>query len=296
LQAYGGKYPVPFAQAIPQSPGFQPTISNFQQEATFGSFLQLLNVSTLAEARQLPTSALIKANLLQIAGSSYGGFTYGPVVDGDFVPALPGLLLLHGQFAKNIKIMVGHNSNEGLLFTSPYVTNDSTEASALQTVLPDVNPAVLAYIDGSLYPSSAYKDTTQRADKLTSELIFECNTYYLDTAFGNNTYSYLFSVSTALHGTDVPYTYYNDGGLSAGFTTGIANVTVALAMQDWFVTFARDGVPSTNTMDVPAGAVPSFKTYGPDASVELLTQQSVTIQKDDTANARCEWWQKALYY
>ena len=36
----------------------------------------------------------------------------GPVVDGNFVPDLPGKLLLQGAFAKNLKVMVGHNANE----------------------------------------------------------------------------------------------------------------------------------------------------------------------------------------
>lgn len=36
----------------------------------------------------------------------------GPVVDGSFVPDLPGKLLLEGKFAKDVKVMVGHNANE----------------------------------------------------------------------------------------------------------------------------------------------------------------------------------------
>ena len=73
--------------------------SSHQQEKVFNLFLKLLNVSSLQEARKLPSSALIAANLMQVGlESDYGFFTYGPVVDGAFTPALPGKLLLQGAF------------------------------------------------------------------------------------------------------------------------------------------------------------------------------------------------------
>jgi carboxylesterase type B len=113
ITAYGNQDgPPPFAQALPQSPGFLPYVSNQQQEQIFEDFLSLLNVKTIEEARQKPFSALLKANAQQVGASAYGQFTYGPTVDGKFVPALPGELLLHGQYPKDLKIMVGHNADE----------------------------------------------------------------------------------------------------------------------------------------------------------------------------------------
>jgi carboxylesterase type B len=113
ITAYGGnKGRVPFAQAIPQSPGFVPVASSHQQEKTFQDYLTLLNVSSIEEARNLSTAKLQLANAITVGLASYGGFTYGPVVDGDFTPALPGQLLARGQFDKNVKVMVGHNANE----------------------------------------------------------------------------------------------------------------------------------------------------------------------------------------
>ena len=113
ITAYGSKNPcVPFQQAIPQSPGFQPFVSNHQQEGIFQDYLALLGVSTVEEARGLPYSDLVRANAMQVGGASYGQYVYGPTVDGDFVPAMPGELMLNGQYAKNLKVMVGHNANE----------------------------------------------------------------------------------------------------------------------------------------------------------------------------------------
>ena len=85
ITAYGGKNgPVPFKQAIPQSPGFLPMVSNLQQEQVFNDYLGLLNVSTLNEARELSFEQLQTANIIQVGASSYGTYTYGrwSIVDG----------------------------------------------------------------------------------------------------------------------------------------------------------------------------------------------------------------------
>ena len=113
ITAYGGrKAPVPFAQALPQSPGWTPLVSNQQQEQTYKDFLNYANVTDLAAARELSSAQVMLANAQQVGAADYGQFVYGPTVDGDFVPTLPGVALLHGQFPKNLKIMVGHNANE----------------------------------------------------------------------------------------------------------------------------------------------------------------------------------------
>jgi carboxylesterase type B len=302
ITAYGGlKGPAPFQQAIPQSPGFSPIVSNLQQENIFQTFLALLNVSTLEQARQLPSAALIKANLIQVANASYGGFGFGPAVDGYFVPLLPGQLLAQGRFDKNLKLLIGHNLNEGLLFTSPFITNQSTYAQSLQVALPDISSSVLNYVDTVLYPpvftgQYGYFDQTSRAALTIAELVFTCNTFFLDLAFGNQTYAYRFSISPALHGQDLEYTFYNDGGLQppdlATLKFGLLNVTVALALQDWIVTFTRDGVPSNPDVR----GIPKFTLYGPNAMIEDLNLTRITQIMDPAADPRCRWWQKALYY
>ena len=127
-----GLKPVPFQQAILQSPGFQPVPSSNEQEQTFNEFLRIANVSGLEEARQLPTERLIAANAQQIQKSNYGTYSCmtltthvtlksvlitssdGPTVGGQFAPELPGKLLLEGAFAKDVNVMVGHNIFEGV--------------------------------------------------------------------------------------------------------------------------------------------------------------------------------------
>lgn len=217
-------------------------------------------------------------------------FTYGPVVDGAFVPALPGELLLHGQFDKTVRVMVGHNSNEGISFTSPYIQNNIDFAASLRSSLVEAHPAAISYIENVLYPpifngSYPYPDQISRAAFLLSELVFICNTYYLDRAYNNRTYAYFFTIPPALHGRDIAYTYYNDEGVSEA----VQNVTVALALQNFITSFTATGRP------VGQPGIPVFNMYGPNVTVINLNLTSITQGMDDAANFRCNWWQKALY-
>ena len=303
ITAYGGrKGPVPFAQALPQSPGWTPLVSNQQQEQTYKDFLSYANVTDLAAARELSSAQVMLANAQQVGAADYGQFVYGPTVDGDFVPTLPGVALLHGQFPKNLKIMVGHNANEvrssesyrtqryiltfvqGLLFTSPFVSDDASFTNFLQTALPSLRglPSVSDYITQELYPADAFPDQIARAAALISEAIFTCNTYYLNTAYNNNTYAYLFNIPPALHGQDIPYTYFN------GPSEDVLNTEIAIALQEYITEWAQTGNPNSE-------GVPNFPIYGEDASLQRLNVTGIDQIMDPTANARCEWWQKALY-
>lgn len=290
ITAYGGTVTTPFQQAIPQSPGFLPVPSNYDQEEIFQEFLNILNVKTIEEARQLPSSTLIAANVAQVGLRSLSpSYTYGPVVDGSFVPGLPGKLLLQGSFDQNVKVMVGHNSNEGVFFTDPRVTDDAALADFIRGSFPSVRDSVLDLIIHTLYPavydgSQPYRNGLDRSILLISELIFTCNTNYLARAYGNNTYNYQFSVPPGLHGFDVPYTFYN--GVSADPTF---NATVAMALQEYLTSFAKTGVPS-------GAEFPEFPVYGASSTELNLNVSGIKAMLDPTDNPRCLYWQKALYY
>ncbi|KAI9841075.1 MAG: hypothetical protein M1838_003785 [Thelocarpon superellum] len=294
ITAYGGnKGPVPFQQAVPQSAAFQPTPGNFQPEQATQAFLSALNVSTIQAARGLSSLALRDANYEVVGGAGYGQFTFGPVVDGDFVPALPGKLLLQGSFNKDLKLLIGHNSNEGLLFTNPNITTDGDYENLIKSEFPNAPASVISYISEELYPPVfsgllPYKDDLDRAAFTVSEAVFTCNTNYLARAFGNKTYNYIFSVPPGLHGQDVAYTYYGSG-VSSGVLPLPINATVAVALQKYITEFAETGAPSE-------AGVPHFDIYGPNAQVLNLGADGIDEIVDPTANTRCLWWQKALYY
>ncbi|KAJ5308604.1 hypothetical protein N7508_003983 [Penicillium antarcticum] len=299
ITAYGGsRGPVPFQQAILQSPGWVPTISEEQQEGTLQQFLGYLNVSTIEEARKLPSDKLIAANAYQVATQSqWGQFTYGPTVDGTFVPALPGQLLLSGDFDHNLNIMVGHNADEGLLFTSPASVNSSGLAEQLKQLSTSIPANVTQSITEDLYPavyngSYGYTDSVGRTALVISDLIFQCNTDYFNRAYDKQTYAYEFAIPPGVHGQDVGYTFYNNNSNAngaLGALGAIANVTVALAMQDFFTSFAQHGVPKSHL-------APPFRRHGERATLMVLGNHTIQPMRDPTSNPRCKFWQTAPYY
>ena len=288
ITAYGGlKGKVPFQQAIPQSPGWQQVQSNVQTEDTYRTFLNLTNTTSLAELRALPYETLRRANVQQVAyTTAWGQFGYGPTVDGNFVPQQPGQLLAQGRFDKDVNVMVGHNANEGVIFTSPAIQSDAALREQLNTAYPYMPKSSVNHIVEVLYPpvfDGSYPYTTQyeRATLIISEGIFTCNTYYLAKAYKNETYNYLFAVPPALHGEDVEYTFYNGGD-------DIRNRTVAIALQDYITSFAEEGAPE-------APGITMFNMYGDDASVLRLNITGIDEIRDSNANKRCDWWQLALF-
>ncbi|KAH7393917.1 Alpha/Beta hydrolase protein [Phaeosphaeria sp. MPI-PUGE-AT-0046c] len=291
MTAYGGlKGKVPFQQAIPQSPGWQPIQSNVKTENLYQKFLSLTGSKSLADLRKLSSDAVIKANAQQVAyDATYGQYLYGPVVDGNFVPLQPGQLLAQGRFDKSVRVMVGHNANEGQYFTPPYIQTDQALKNQLQSAFSAPEQSI-DYITEVLYPSvfdgsQPYTTQYERARLIISEGVFTCNTNYLSTALNNETYSYLFAVPPAFHAQDVPYTYYTGGALSP---TGVVNRTVAIALQEFITSFAENGVPA-------AEGVRQFNMYGPNASVLDLNITGIDEVRDSNANERCNWWQLALY-
>jgi carboxylesterase type B len=195
ITAYGGKQgQAPFSQAIMASPAFQPYPSNYQQSRQLEEFLSLVNVSSVQDARQLPYEVLAAANIQMVAPQAAGKFGFSAVVDGSFVPALPGQLLLQDNFDKNVKIMTGHNQHEAIYFVNDSSTTDVEYRSDFKDSLPSMQLPVLDYIDTALYPFPdnqtiaettiiGYTDEAGRLALTLGALAIICNSYYLATAF-----------------------------------------------------------------------------------------------------------------
>ena len=301
ITAFGGTQgKVPFRRAIVQSPGFLPLNSNaqiesiFQETLKFASLLSGKTIATTQDLRSLSFMELYHTNYAVVGTSTYGSFTFSPTVDGDFVPKLPGELLLHGQFDTSLKVMVGHNLNEGLLFSSPFINNETTFINYVRQTLPAATKATINYVTKTLYPpvfngSYGYTNQLERTSLLVSEFAFTCNTRYLDLALFNKTYSYYFTVPPGVHGVDVPYTFFNGDTMTSDDGLPV-NATVAKALQHYVTEFAMTGKPNE-------AGVPFFPVYGSNSSTEVLTNSTAfgTQVTDTAANPRCSYWQKALY-
>ena len=81
-----------------------------RRERTFNAFMKLSNCSDLKCLREAPTSVLIAANNI-VAQTGIG-----PVVDDDFVPDLPGKLMLDGRYHKTLVSVIPANNNHEVGF------------------------------------------------------------------------------------------------------------------------------------------------------------------------------------
>ena len=184
-----------FTQAIAKSPAFQPVVNSqetetFEATLKYASFLTNKTIATLAQVKAPPFEVLYNVSFLQVATSPYGAFTFGPVIDGSYVPDLPGKRLLNGTNNHVIKVIAAHNQKEGTFFTSTANQNDTTFISLVDSLTPDASPTTSAYVANILYPplfNGRYPWTNQlqRAQQITEEFTITCNSYFLANAFAS---------------------------------------------------------------------------------------------------------------
>jgi carboxylesterase type B len=300
ITSHGGNGTVPFQQAIPQSPAFLPFFPP-QSKALFSQVLG--NASALANSiitsaqqlRALPYEVLYELNALITGLSSYGMFTFGPAVDpspGAYVPDLPARLISQGKF-HNVSLTVGHNSDEGLLFTPPIIQTQDEFILAIQTLFPTGNASTISYITSVLYPpvfngSYGYTTAIERTALVISDFLVACNANALASTL-SPAYAYLFNVPPGLHGEDVPYTFFN-GDTSTSDEGLPVNGTVAQVFQRYLTNFAITGKPT-------AQGYRDFAIYGQNDTVTNIALTGLGTQlRDPGAVPQCEFWNKAPYY
>lgn len=184
--AFGGsKGPAPFSQVIAQSPAIFPTFQ--QPESAFHDFISLLNATSLAQARTLPSQAIISANARQIQASPPTSYIYGPVIDGSFVPSPLSASLRHGAFDKSIKVLAAHNTFEGAFFFDNNVKTDADFRSWLQWSIPGLSTQAVDFLTSTLYPpqfdgSQGYTDQASRQMSLWGEAVVDCTALLINDA------------------------------------------------------------------------------------------------------------------
>jgi carboxylesterase type B len=210
------------------------------------------------------------------------------VVDGTYVPASPVTLLNTKQYDSSIQILDGHNSNEGILFTSPFITTSSAYNLFLKDLLPNASEDTITYISTTLYPppttdgTQGYTSQTGRVSSTYADLAIKCNAQYLHTAFPNQLYSYLFAIAPGWHSNDLHYTFYDTPSTNPDF-----NVTVAETLQRYIVSFAKGGNP--NAVDVP-----DWPLWSEGGGVQRLGREDIGAVDDDVWTMRCAGWLEVL--
>lgn len=188
ITAFGGSAPSLFSRAIPQSPGYFPYGSKRRQDNTLRSFLAEANITTLNEARKISTDVLITANANSIGQSlPYVSSIYGPTIDGTFVQEDPKVSLRVGKFDESVKLIISHNSNEGLVLVQAVHTSEEY-VTLVRNILTRANDTTINYVTNILYPpvfdgSMGYAHNYQRAAKTAGDIIINCNAASLSSAY-----------------------------------------------------------------------------------------------------------------
>lgn len=290
LLAQGGKHPVPFKRAIVQSIPLTVLVDPAQQEKSFQKFLSILKVKSLEEARRLPSSALIAANVQQIGAETYDQLAFSPSVDNAFIPGPPAKILLEGSYAKGIPLLSSHNAYEGTLFTDPLtIGNETALEKRLQAIYPLMQQKDLDHVLKVLYPavydgSHPYTSSLDRNILMANEMYFAvAQQALLQTTINHGTevYAWEFSVPPAIHGADIPYTFYIGG---AGIDPHVASI-----MQHAIAGFAKCGEPDAGPMGF------AFPRYGKQATTVNLNINSSVAISDPTWNNRTLWLAQATW-
>ncbi|KAK3306179.1 Alpha/Beta hydrolase protein [Chaetomium strumarium] len=211
LMAYGASKPVPFQRAICQSQALEPGITgNFTIDAMQAvvdyvdcgdASGDLHSKETVACLRNLDMETLLNASLATFSSviSSNIGDIWLPVVDGDFLPAAPSILIRQGRFA-NVTTMIGWCQNDVTFFTDPTIETPEDTRKFISSYVPDLTSSNVDKLL-SLYPVSDFvAEATStlsseffRAARIFRDIIMTCQPIWYGQHIakaGNDVYLY----------------------------------------------------------------------------------------------------------
>ncbi|KAF7979255.1 hypothetical protein HWV62_42926 [Athelia sp. TMB] len=189
LTAYGGAQGVAFRRAIMQSgsPAADQGVSGNISTANTAAVAQSVNCTgadALACLRALPMETLLNATIARAyaAVPPFGFDTFIGVVDGDFIPEPPSVLVKTGQFARDVSVIVGWNADDSSFFTSPTISTDADVAAALHQLAALKNSTIARILDmypvaeftGAVLPNDTVTAQYYRASRIQRDLTFTC--------------------------------------------------------------------------------------------------------------------------
>ncbi|XXG98130.1 Suppressor of Sensor Kinase (SLN1) [Hypoxylon texense] len=211
IMAYGGTKPVPFQQAICESQALEPgitgnfTINAFRLVAEATGCVKgdaLHAPETIACLRRLPMDVVqAAAESTYVADIAHNiGDLWLPVVDGDFLPEAPSLLLADGKFAAHVTAMMGWCEDDVTFFTDTAIATADDTRDFIQTYVPNVSPANVDELlslypvgDFAADPAADLSAEFYRAARVFRDIIMVCEPVRFASvlaAAGSETYLY----------------------------------------------------------------------------------------------------------
>ncbi|KAF7526228.1 hypothetical protein G7054_g10825 [Neopestalotiopsis clavispora] len=268
---------LPFQQAWVESPGLLPATSA-TKELGATKFLEALGVSTFAEARQLSSAEIIRANADVISASKNSTFQYAPVDDGSYLPTTAAKALSAGNVNPGINLLISHTENEGYAFAPAFANTDELFSEYLRNSFPEISNCTISRIVNDLFPLSNYDGKWwERVTDFVGDYGLKCYTSALSRAYGNLTHNYDWQLFPAFHGYDFLHAFY-----AGNQHDGLVDTTTAGALQHYISNFVVNGDPN-------AQGLVSWSTEGADSQLLAFTTTGPVQETDGTADSNCLW-------
>ena len=290
-----------FHRAIAQSGAASAAKSTDEAVADTDEFMQAAGLATVEELRAAPVEALLSAHagmaaarmadpegMIRRSGNPLAFLAFRPVADGLVVPADPLTAISDGS-AAGVPLLIGTNLEEWNLFAmmSPAAGTDTELRERLSLVTPDPDRAFATYREALPDASIA-----ELENAVLTDAVFRIPAVRLADAQAANApvYQYRFDWRSpafggmigAAHAVEIPFVFDMVGDTRLHVFIGPdAPPSLARAMHDAWVAFARDGTPA-----VGEGAWP---TVDHGRRPTMLFDARVSLASDPDAGTRRFW-------
>ena len=152
-------------------------------------------------------------------------------------------------------------------------------------------------------PNANYTTERARVKALIGDSSFQCNVRYLSSAYSGKTYNLQYSVTPALHATDLLPTFYNlnldlatfGGELSVPLIPGFGSF--AQGYQSYLVSHARTGDPNTykKTVNIPVAITWPRPDLSGDQINNILDANDLGFKvtyDGETTQSVCGFWEE----
>ena len=214
--------------------------------------------------------------------------------------------------------MLGQCYNEGGDYVEPLPEYPPSYLSEyLDRTFHGIRPALRNHVTDNLYPppsapDSSDNNTTQdsspeylsrppyyttpkaRLQRLISDSIYIQHNNAISTAFQEQTYNYLMSLGPGTHGTDLSYTFFNEGQEEQPVLPGLTKVKspeLAHALQKYLTSFVVYGSPNRHGVNT----LPEMRMRGDMGIVLEFDDTGLRETKDPSQKDHCAWWQTAQF-
>ena len=249
-----------FHRAIIQS---GPGVTSGSQEdaaALADIVLDELGVETIEELQAVPAETVLQAGRDALARARSEGISgnFGPIVDGTVLPRHPFMPAAPEQ-SRDIPIMIGWNKDEMTIFNAPqpwfgtlpeeglamFAQNLGEDGQALidhyRTERPDDSPTYIANSAMTArFVYGTYTLADQRARQADSAPLYMYQLMYESDANGG--------ILRSPHTLDIPFMFDNVEESRVLVGSGEGPVILGEMMSDAWVSFARDGVPTSDLL------------------------------------------------